>query len=113
MITFKSEEDFIKMSKAGRAVKNLHEEIHNHAKEGVSLKDLDFLAKNIIEASGCSSNFFEYRGYPSYICASPNNVIVHGIPTDYILKEGDILSIDAGAIFEGLHADAAVTYGIG
>ena len=113
MITFKSKEDFEKMARAGKAVKNIHEEIHNHAKEGVSLKELDSLAKNIIEASGCKSNFFEYRGYPSYICTSPNDVIVHGIPSDYKLKDGDILSIDAGAIFEGVHADAAVTYGIG
>ena len=113
MITFKSKEDFEKMARAGKAVKNIHEEIHNHAKEGVSLKELDSLAKNIIEASGCKSNFFEYRGYPSYICASPNDVIVHGIPSDYKLNDGDILSIDAGAIFEGIHADAAVTYGIG
>ena len=56
MITFKSKEDFEKMSKAGKAVKNIHEQIHNHAKEGVSLKELDSLAKKVIEGSGCKSN---------------------------------------------------------
>ena len=97
----------------GKVVKNIHEEIHSIAKVGTTLLELDLIAKKIIDSSGCKSNFFGYRGYPSYICASPNNVIVHGIPTKYSLKDGDILSIDVGAVFEGVHADAAVTYGIG
>ena len=113
MITFKSPDDFKKMSKAGKVVKNIHEEIHTIAKVATTLLELDLIAKKIIDSSGCKSNFFGYRGYPSYICASPNNVIVHGIPTKYSLKDGDILSIDVGAVFEGVHADAAVTYGIG
>ena len=113
MITFKSKDDFRKMSKAGKAVRNIHEEVYDKAKEGVSLKELDLVAKKVIEDSGCQSNFLGYRGYPAYTCISPNDVIVHGIPSDYKLNDGDILSVDAGAIFEGLHADAAVTYGIG
>ena len=96
-----------------KVVRNIHEEIYDKAKVGISLKELDLVAKKVIEVSGCKSNFFGYRGYPAYICASPNDIIVHGIPTDYRLNDGDILSVDAGAIFEGLHADAAVTYGIG
>lgn len=113
MITFKSKDDFRKMSKAGKVVRNIHEAIYDKAKVGISLKELDLVAKKVIEVSGCKSNFFGYRGYPAYICASPNDIIVHGIPSDYRLNDGDILSVDAGAIFEGLHADAAVTYGIG
>ena len=113
MITFKSKDDFRKMSKAGKVVRNIHEEIYDKAKVGICLKELDLIAKKVIEVSGCKSNFFGYRGYPAYICASPNDIIVHGIPSDYRLNDGDVLSVDAGAIFEGLHADAAVTYGIG
>ena len=113
MITYKSKEDFLNMSKAGKVVKSIHEEIRNNATEGVSLKELDLIAQKIIEISKCKSNFYQYRGYPSYICASPNDVVVHGIPTDYRLKDGDILSIDVGAVYRGLHADAATTYGIG
>ena len=113
MITYKSKEDFLNMSIAGKVVKSIHEEIRNNAVEGVSLKELDLIAKKIIEISKCKSNFYQYRGYPSYICASPNDVVVHGIPSDYRLKDGDILSIDVGAVYNGLHADAATTYGIG
>jgi len=113
MITYKSKEDFLNMSIAGKVVKSIHEEIRNNAIEGVTLKELDLIAKKIIEISKCKSNFYEYRGYPAYICASPNDVVVHGIPTDYRLKDGDILSIDVGAVYNGLHADAATTYGIG
>jgi len=118
MLTYKTPEDFIKMRKAGKVVSNIHYEIYNIANPGMKLKDLDNLAKNIIEKSNVISSFFGYPqpgsiDYPGYICASPNEVIVHGIPNDYVIKDGDIISIDAGVSYKGFHADAAFTFGIG
>ena len=67
----------------------------------------------MIERRGASSNFLGYHGFPAVICASPNNMIVHGIPDDYRLRDGDIISIDCGAIVDGWHGDAAFTAGVG
>jgi methionyl aminopeptidase len=75
--------------------------------------ELDQVAADIVSAHTCIPSFLNYHGFPGRICTSINDVIVHGIPTDYRLVEGDILSLDAGAIFEGYHADAAITFGIG
>ena len=118
MVTFKTSENFSKMAKAGRVVSNIHYEIYSGAKPGMTLKDLDNIAKDIVEKSNVISSFLGYPqpgtiDFPAYICASPNEVIVHGIPDQYIIKEGDILSIDAGVSYEGYHADAAFTFGIG
>ena len=118
MVAFKTKEDFLKMEKAGKVVSNIHYEIHTSAKPGMTLKDLDNIAKEIVEKSNVVSSFLGYPqpgtiDFPAYICASPNDVIVHGIPNNYVIKEGDILSIDAGVSYEGYHADAAFTFGIG
>ena len=113
MITFKSQEDFLNMEKAGRIVATIHSELREASIPGIPLSTLDELAKSIVEKSGSTSSFLGYMGYPAYICASPNDVIVHGIPGKYILDEGDILSIDVGVSVNGYHADAALTYGIG
>ena len=75
--------------------------------------ELDQIAADIVSSHTCIPSFLDYHGFPGRICTSINDVIVHGIPTDYRLAEGDILSLDAGAIFEGYHADAAITFGIG
>tara|TARA_E500000178_G_scaffold352642_1_gene416545 strand:- start:22 stop:789 length:768 start_codon:yes stop_codon:yes gene_type:complete len=118
MLTYKSSEDFKKMIKAGKVVSNIHYEIFNKTKPGMMLKDLDNIAKNIIEISNVNSSFFGYTPpghgpYPAYICASHNDAIVHGIPNDTRIQEGDIISIDVGVSYEGYHADAAFTYGVG
>jgi methionyl aminopeptidase len=114
MITIKSESEFEKMVVAGRVVAEVHAEIRNAAKAGVTLKTLDEIAEKIIRDRGCEPSFLHYQGtYPASICASPNDVIVHGIPTGYRLRDGDILAIDVGAIYQGLHGDAAFTMGIG
>ena len=118
MLTYKTSEDFEKMARAGKVVSNIHYEIYNSTKPGMTLKDLDDIAKNIVEKSNVQSSFFGYAPpghdpYPAYICASPNDVIVHGIPVNYIVEEGDVLSIDVGVSVNGFHADAALTYGIG
>jgi methionyl aminopeptidase len=77
------------------------------------MKELDALAADVIRSRGCTPSFLGYHGFPAHICTSPNSVIVHGIPDNYRLKDGDILSVDAGAIYEGFHGDAAVTFAIG
>ena len=114
MITIKSQAEFEKMFVAGRVVAEAHQEIRAAAKPGVTLKRLDEIAEKIIRDRGCIPSFLNYHGtYPASICASPNDVVVHGIPTDYALRPGDVLAIDVGAIYEGLHGDAAFTMGIG
>ena len=74
---------------------------------------LDKLAREVLERRGARSNFLGYHGFPAVICTSPNNVIVHGIPGPYVVQEGDIISLDCGAIIEGYHGDAAVTVPVG
>src|SRR5205807_9431331 len=83
------------------------------ARPGVSTGDIDQVARQIIDRRKAKSNFLGYHGFPAVICTSPNDVIVHGIPGDHRLEEGDILSIDCGAIIEGYHGDAAITVPIG
>jgi methionyl aminopeptidase len=83
------------------------------ARPGVTTLDLDRVAREVLERRGARSNFLGYHGFPAVICTSPNSMIVHGIPGDYRLEEGDILSVDCGAIVEGYHGDAAYTVGIG
>jgi methionyl aminopeptidase len=109
----RSTEEIAKMRRAGRVVAEMHAETRKAARPGVTTAELDAVAAAVLERRGARSNFLHYRGYPAVICTSPNNVIVHGIPGDYVLHEGDILSIDCGAIVEGYHGDAAFTMPIG
>ena len=113
MITRKSKDQVAFMRRAGRVVAEIHEKCTVAARPGVTTAQLDAVAREVIDRRGARSNFLNYHGFPAVICASPNDVIVHGIPGDYRLEDGDILSIDAGAIIEGWHADAAVTIPIG
>jgi methionyl aminopeptidase len=113
MITMKRPDDFARMRRAGRVVAEIHARIREAAAPGVSLLELDRIAGDIIREAGCTPNFLNYHGFPAHTCLSVNEEIVHGIPSERTLKEGDILSLDAGAIFEGWHADAAVTFAIG
>ncbi len=113
MITIKSRREFAKMQVAGAAVAAVLQAVREAAAPGVSLIELDEIGARIIADRGCTASFLGYNGYPKSLCLSPNDVIVHGIPTEYRLKDGDILSVDAGAIFEGFHGDAAFTMPIG
>ena len=114
MITIKSRREFAKMLKAGAAVAAVHHAVREAASPGVSLLELEEIGAKVIADHGCTSSFLNYLGsYPATLCLSPNDVIVHGIPNEYRLREGDILSVDAGAIYEGFHGDAAFTMGIG
>ena len=113
MITIKSRRELEKMARAGACVAAVHEAVREAAHPGVTLTELDRVGADVITAHGCTPSFLGYRGYPANLCLSPNDVIVHGIPDDGRLEEGDILSVDAGAIFEGFHGDAAFTMAIG
>lgn len=101
------------MRRAGKVVAEMHEVTRDAAKPGVTTRQLDAVAREVLERRGATSNFLGYHGFPAVICTSPNEMIVHGIPGDYRLKEGDILSIDCGAIVEGYHGDAAFTMAVG
>jgi methionyl aminopeptidase len=113
MITIKGEEEFAKMARAGRVVAEIHERLREAARSGVTLLELDRMASEIIRERDCTPSFLNYHGYPAHVCLSPNDVIVHGIPDGRRLVEGDVLSLDAGAIYQGWHADAAVTFPVG
>jgi methionyl aminopeptidase len=101
------------MRRAGRVVAEMHARTREAARAGVTTAQLDRVAREVLARRGARSNFLGYHGFPAVICTSPNDMIVHGIPGPYRLKEGDILSIDCGAIVEGYHGDAAFTMAIG
>ena len=105
--------ELAKMRRAGRVVAEMHEETRQAARPGVTTAELDAVARQVLERRGATSNFLGYHGFPAVICTSPNSTIVHGIPGEYRLAEGDILSIDCGAIVEGYHGDAAFTMAVG
>jgi methionyl aminopeptidase len=101
------------MRRAGRVVAEMHERIRAAIGPGVTTAELDRIGRQVLERRGATSNFLGYEGYPSVICASPNDMIVHGIPDDRPLEEGDLLSIDCGAVVDGWHGDAAFSVGVG
>ena len=104
------------MRRAGRVVAEMHEKTREAIRPGVTTGELNRIAADVIERRGAKSNFLNYGHppFPAVICASPNDMIVHGIPSDdVVLQEGDIISIDCGAIIEGYHGDAAYTAGVG
>jgi methionyl aminopeptidase len=110
----RSQDEIKKMRRAGRVVAEMHAEIRAALHPGVTTAHLDKLARDVLDRRGAKSNFLGYNGsYPAVICASPNSVVVHGIPNHEPLEEGDIVSIDCGAIVDGYHGDAAFTAGIG
>jgi methionine aminopeptidase len=94
-------------------VAEMHEATRAAIRPGVTTMELNEVAAQVLATRGARSNFLNYHGFPAVICTSPNDMIVHGIPGDYVLQEGDIISVDCGAIIEGYHGDAAYTAGVG
>jgi methionyl aminopeptidase len=109
----RKKDELAKMRKAGKVVAEMHDVTRAAIRPGVTTKQLNDLAADVLTKRNARSNFLNYHGFPAVICTSPNDMIVHGIPGDYVLQEGDIISIDAGAIVEGYHGDAAYTAGVG
>lgn len=114
MIIIKSAHEVEKMRIAGRITAETFAVLQDHIKPGVSTFELDKLAADYIKKSGAECSFYRYNGYPGHICVSVNNEVVHGIPNrTKVLRDGDIVSIDIGACYDGYHGDAARTYAVG
>jgi methionyl aminopeptidase len=101
------------MRRAGLVVAEIHKAIREAIKPGMTTSALDTIAEAVIKRNGATSNFKGYHGFPATICVSVNDEIVHGIPGDRVINEGDVVSIDCGAIIEGWHGDAAFSIGLG
>ncbi len=113
-ITIKSAREIELMKEAGRILEIVHNELEKALRPGMSTMDIDRLGEEIIRSYDCIPSFLNYNGYPASICVSVNDEVVHGIPNKHrILKDGDIVSLDAGVIYKGYHSDAARTHGIG
>jgi len=112
-IIIKSDREIALMRQAGRIVAIVLEILGREIREGMKTKELDIIAARELERLGARPSFKGYHGYPASICVSVNDEIVHGIPGERVLKEGDIVSLDVGAIYDGFQGDAAVTMGVG
>lgn len=113
-VTIKSAKEIELMRKAGQLLEKVHDELASFIKPGISTLDIDRYGEQIIRSFGCTPNFLHYNGYPASICVSVNDEVVHGIPRkDHFLQEGDIVSLDAGLIYQGFHSDAARTHAVG
>jgi methionyl aminopeptidase len=113
MIYKKSQDEIKVMRRAGAVVARTLEALRDALRPGITTGELDLIAEKVIRDGGASPSFKGYRGFPASICASPNHVIVHGIPSDMKVEEGDILSLDVGAYLDGFHADSAWTFAVG
>lgn len=113
-ISMKSEREIALMREAGKILAQVHDELEQFIRPGISTKDIDKKGEELIRSFGCIPSFLNYNGYPASICVSINEEVVHGIPSPKrILKEGDIVSLDAGVIYNGYHSDAARTHAVG
>jgi len=113
-IIIKSQREIELMREAGRILALTHEEIKKALKPGITTYEIDRIGEEVIRSYGCIPSFLNYNGYPASICVSVNDEVIHGIPSkDRYIDEGDIVSLDAGVIYQGYHSDAARTYGVG
>ena len=112
-IILKSPQEIEKMRRANRVVAEILQEVKAAARPGVKTRELDELAVGLLEKRGARSAFKGYSGYPAVLCTSVNEEVVHGIPSDRVLKDGDILSLDFGAVCDDYYGDAAITVPVG
>ncbi|WP_189055619.1 type I methionyl aminopeptidase [Longimycelium tulufanense] len=119
MIELKTPAELETMRAAGRVVAETLAAVHSRAEAGTSLRELDELARSVISDAGAKPSFLNYHPswapmpYPGCLCTSVNDAVVHGIPNDYHLTDGDLLSVDCGASIDGLHGDAAISFVVG
>lgn len=112
-VTIKNEDEIRLMRQAGEILTEILEKISLRAKPGVRTKELEQMAFDLISQKGVKSAFLGYQGFPSCLCTSINEEIVHGVPSERVLKEGDLLKLDLGIVFNGFYSDKATTIGIG
>ncbi len=113
MISIKTSREIELLRIAGKLTYETHQYLKQFIKVGVTTLELDKLAEDFIKSKGATASFKGYSGYPSSICTSVNEEVVHGIPSKYKLKDGDIVSIDIGVCYKGYHGDSAWTYPVG
>ncbi len=113
MIQYKTSEEVEKIKQSADILGRAHGEIAKHVKKGVKTSFLDKVAEEFIRDHGAVPSFKGYNGFPSSLCISVNEVVVHGFPSEYELKDGDIISVDCGVFHQGFHSDSAYTYPIG
>ncbi len=113
-VTIKSEREIELMREAGRVLAKTHEELEKALHAGMTTKEIDRLAEELIRSYGCIPSFLNYNGFPASVCISINDEVVHGIPTEKrIIRDGDIVSLDCGVIYKGYQSDAARTHAVG
>ncbi len=113
-VSIKTAREIELMRHAGHLLEQVHDELAKMIRPGISTLDIDRAGEKLIRQLGCTPNFLNYNGYPASICVSVNDEVVHGIPNKHrILQEGDIVSLDAGLIYNGYHSDAARTHAVG
>lgn len=113
-VTIKSKQEIELMREAGRILAIVHDELAEIIRPGITTYEIDKKGYDVIKSFGCTPSFLNYNGYPASICVSINDEVVHGIPSKKrIIREGDIVSLDAGVIYKGFHSDAARTLAVG
>lgn len=113
MITIKTDKEIEIMAESGRILAEIMEELKKAVKPGIQTKDLDKLARELVSKFKVKPGFLDYGGYPAVLCTSVNEVIVHQIPSAYTLKEGDLLTLDMGVIYQDYYSDMAATVAVG
>lgn len=113
-VSIKTQREIELMREAGHLLEKVHSDLAAYIKPGISTKELDTIGEEMIRSLGCIPNFLNYNGFPGSFCISLNDEVVHGIPSEEkIIREGDLVKIDAGLIYKGYHSDAARTYMVG
>jgi len=113
MIITKDQREIELMREAGRIVALVHDKLNDVIVPGITTKEIDEICEKVIREAGATPSFLNLYGFPNSVCTSINEVVVHGIPENRILKEGDIISVDVGACYKGYHGDSAWTYAVG
>src|SRR5690606_41787983 len=112
-IEYKTADQIRAMRRAGLVVADIHDALREAAAPGMSTAELDEVARDVLDRAGARSNFLGYHGYPAHVCISVNEEVVHGIPGERVLGDGDVVSFDCGAVVDGWHGDAAFTVVLG